>query len=253
MLTNNDILQIQSAIEHNSAGLRKVPGTLLKNNKGETVYTPPQHPQDIVDLMGNLEQFINDPSLSDWDPLTKMAVIHHQFESIHPFYDGNGRTGRVINILYLVLQGLLDSPILYLSRFINQNKEKYYTLLQQTRTTNQWESWILFILEGVELTAKSTTQLVKDMRELMGEYKQLMKKELPKIYSQELLNNLFKHPYTKIEFIQEDLQVSRQTASRYLNALVAVGLLSKEKVGTAHFYLNHALFELLQTMSGEKK
>lgn len=146
LLTSNNIIALQALLEENDAGFRKVPGTVLKNEQtGETVYMPPQDHANIVSLMSNLEHFINDASLSDIDPVIKMAIIHHQFESIHPFYDGNGRTGRIINILYLVKEGLLKLPILYLSRFINQNKAAYYNLLQQTRQTGQWESWILYI------------------------------------------------------------------------------------------------------------
>ena len=151
LLTNNDILEIQFHIEENRAGFRKLPGTALKNDQtGEVIYVPPQHPEEILNLMRNLEQFINDNQLADLDPLTKMAIIHHQFESIHPFYDGNGRTGRIINILYLVKQDLLSLPILYLSRFINQHKVDYYRLLQAVRTDNAWEDWVLYMLDGIE-------------------------------------------------------------------------------------------------------
>ncbi len=143
-ISSNHILAIQGMIEENRAGFRKLPGTSLMNEQtGEVVYTPPQTYDEIVELIGNLEQFINDDTLSDLDPLVKMAIIHHQFESIHPFYDGNGRTGRIINILYLVKEGLLQIPILYLSRYINQNEADYYRLLQAVRTDNEWESWVL--------------------------------------------------------------------------------------------------------------
>ncbi|HEX7413092.1 MAG TPA: Fic/DOC family N-terminal domain-containing protein, partial [Bacteroidia bacterium] len=199
ILSNNHILQIQSTIEDNDAGFRKLSGTALKNDKtGEVVYTPPQHPQEIIDLMSNLEKFINDNTLCDWDALVKMAVVHHQFESIHPFYDGNGRTGRIINILYLVKEGLLKIPILYLSRYINQNKADYYKLLQKVRTDNAWQDWVLFILNGVEQTALQTIQQIQGIKVLMQKHKQKLRTELPKIYSQDILNNIFRHPYTKI-------------------------------------------------------
>ncbi|HEX8530385.1 MAG TPA: Fic/DOC family N-terminal domain-containing protein, partial [Cytophagales bacterium] len=159
ILTNNHILKIQATIESSHAGFRKLPGTALKNDRtGEVVYTPPQHPDDIIAMMNNLEQFINDDALSDWDDLVKMAVIHHQFESIHPFYDGNGRTGRILNILYLVKQGLLQLPVLYLSRYINQHKADYYRLLQLVRNEGQWETWVLFMLTGVEQTSRQTIE-----------------------------------------------------------------------------------------------
>lgn len=245
ILTNNDIIKIQSVLEKNNAGFRKVPGTELKNaTTGKTVYTPPQDYQIIQNLMTNLEQFINDETISDFDPLVKMAIIHYQFESIHPFYDGNGRTGRIINVLYLVMNELLDLPILYLSRYIIENKGEYYRLLQEVRETDDWENWILYLLSGVEQIAKETIVLIGKIKDLILEYKNLLRDNY-KFYSQDLLNNLFKHPYTKIEFIENDLGVSRITASKYLNQLSNDGLLKKEKLGTGNYYINVKLIELL--------
>lgn len=195
--------------------------------------------------MSNLEQFINNDECCEWDDLVKMAVIHHQFESIHPFYDGNGRTGRVINVLYLIKQDLLTLPVLYLSRYINQHKQDYYRLLQSVREDQNWEPWLLFILEAVEQTSRQTIILIKDIKSLMQEYKIQLREQLPKIYSQDLLNNIFRHPYTKIEFVMTDLQVHRNTAAKYLDALLELGLLSKHKLGKDNFYLNEALFQLL--------
>ncbi|MDX8380120.1 MAG: Fic family protein, partial [Gallionella sp.] len=249
LLTNNDILAIQADIEQNQAGYRKQSGTALKNEQtGEVVYLPPQHPDDIIALMDDLEQFMNQQELCDWDPLVKMAVIHHQFESIHPFYDGNGRTGRVINILYLVQQGLLNTPILYLSRYINQHKADYYRLLQTTRETGDWSAWLLYMLDAVEQTAVQTTQLIVAIHQLMQQYKHDMRDKCPKIYSQDLLNNIFRHPYTKIDFVSYELQVNRKTASKYLNALVDMGLLSKHRLGKENYYLNDSLFALLMNV-----
>jgi Fic family protein len=246
LLTNAMILDMQAILEENSAGFRKVPGTALKNEQtGQLIYTPPQDANEIVRLMGNLEQFMNDDGLCDWDPLVKMAVIHHQFESIHPFYDGNGRTGRIINILYLVKQGLLDMPVLYLSRYINQNKASYYNLLQSTRSHRDWEPWLLYMLDGIETTSVQTTRLILEIRNLMQSHKHRLRSELPKIYSQDLLNNLFCHPYTKVEFIMNELQVHRNTATKYLEALIEIGLLSKHKIWKENFYLNDSLYELL--------
>jgi Fic family protein len=250
ILTSNYIVQIQQSIESNNAGFRKVPGTALKNDRtGQVVYTPPQHPDQIVELMNNLEAFINDDALCDWDDLVKMAVIHHQFESIHPFYDGNGRTGRIINILYLVKQGLLQLPVLYLSRYINQHKGEYYRLLQQVRTgnmetDNHWEEWLLFMLDGVEKTSYQTIALVQGIKSQMQTCKDRMRSQLPKIYSHELLNNLFRHPYTKIEFVMNDLQVTRQTASTYLKLLVDAGFLSLHRIRKENYYINDGLVEL---------
>jgi Fic family protein len=246
LLTNNHILEIQAIIEDNGAGFRKLPGTALKNDAtGEVIYWPPQEPQEVIELMANLEQFINNDGLCDWDPLTKMAVIHHQFESIHPFYDANGRTGRIINILYLVKQDLLKIPVLYLSRYINQNKSDYYRLLQAVRTENDWERWVLFMLDRVEQTSQQTIVLIEGIKRLMLFAKHKMRAELPKIYSQDLLNNLFRHPYTKIEFVVDELQITRKTAAKYLEETVSVGLLQKHRVAKENYYLNVGLYDLL--------
>lgn len=246
LLTSNQIIDIQTALEETRSGFRKLPGTSLKNAQtGEIIYTPPQSYKEIEDLMSNLEKFINDSDLCDWDPLVKMAVIHHQFESIHPFYDGNGRTGRIVNILYLVKENLLNLPILYLSRYINQNKATYYSLLQQTRNTGEWEPWILFILEAVMQTSLQTSSMVRGIKSLMMDFKVRIRTELPKIYSQDLINNLFKHPYTKIDFLIEELQVTRPTASRYLEQLVDLGLLDKIRIGKEYFFINKSLFQFL--------
>ena len=245
ILTNRDIIQIQEILVRNNAGFRKQTGTALKNaSTGETIYTPPQDFDTIINLMTNLIEFINNQELSDIDPLVKMAIIHFQFESIHPFYDGNGRTGRIINILYLILQGLLDTPILYLSRYIIKNKKAYYANLQNVRDNADWETWILFILDSIEVTAKETIILVMQIKELMATYKKLFRKNY-NFYSQELLNNLFKHPYTKIEFVLNEVNISRPTASHYLNTLVNDGILTKIKIGRSNYYINQALFDLL--------
>lgn len=249
-ITNNAIKKIQEILVGNSAGFRQQAGTKLKNDQtGEVIYTPPQNPGDILKFMGELEQFVNDNARCDYDDLIKMALIHHQFESIHPFYDGNGRTGRIINILYLVKQGLLDNPILYLSRYINQNKSQYYKLLQSVRDDKQWEPWLLFMLTAVEQTAKQTTYLITQIKQLMQKYKIEIKEKLPKIYSHELLNNLFKYPYTKIEFVITDLQVHRNTAQKYLDHLVEEGLISKHKIANENYYLNDALCHLLANVN----
>ncbi len=250
LLTVNDILAIQAEIEENNAGLRKLPGTALKNEQtGEVVYTPPQHPDEIIALMTNLERFINDDFSCDYDVLTKMAVIHHQFESIHPFYDGNGRTGRIINILYLVKQDLLGVPVLYLSRYINQTKADYYRLLQAVRENGNWEPWILYVLTGIEQTAIQATALIRGIGVLMQTTKQRLRSALPKIYSQDLINNLFRHPYTKIDLLMEELQVSRPTATRYLTEISQLGVLNKQKLGRESYYFNSGLIELLSNAS----
>lgn len=249
LLTNNHIIAIQNELEQNSAGFRKLPGTTLKNETtGEVIYTPPQGFETIQSLMENLEQYINNNDLCQLDPLTKMAIIHHQFESIHPFYDGNGRTGRIICILYLYAQKLLQLPVLYLSRYIIQNKDAYYRLLQDTRDTGDYEAWIIYMLLGIENTSRQTIQIIKNIREIMADYKLRIRRDLPKIYSQDLLNNLFRHPYTKIEFLQKDIRKSRLTATKYLEILTNEGFLEKQKFGRYNFYINMPLLNALTNL-----
>ena len=252
LLLNKQILAIQEVLLQNNAGFRRQMGTKLVNNAGETVYTPPQTQDEILALMTNLEKFINDTHFSDLDPLVKMAIIHYQFESIHPFYDGNGRTGRIINILYLVLQGLLDIPILYLSRYITQHKAEYYQVLQGVRDNNDWEALILYFLKGVEETAAETIGLITEIKNLMQDYKDRIKVDLPKIYSLELLNNLFRNPYTKIEFLQTDLGISRQTAANYLDSLAALKYTEKVKLGKQNYYFNIQLVAVLTNAQVKK-
>jgi len=238
------ILRVQEAVEQNNAGFRKVPGTVLMNQAtGTTVYEPPQDAVLIEKLMAALVEFIH--ADDDLDPLLRMAIAHHQFESIHPFYDGNGRTGRILNLLILQREGLLDLPVLYLSRYITSTKGRYYQLLQSTRETGNWVDWCVYLLKGVAVTAKSEIRLVKTLRGLMQATQQRLRDELPKIYSQELLNNLFRYPYTKIEFVEHDLGVSRITAAKHLDALAARGFVEKKKIGRTNFYINRPLFELL--------
>lgn len=259
ILTLNDIKRIQEVLEQNSAGFRTTPGTQLKRSSdGAVIYTPPQDGQRIVELMSNLEQFINDDELCSIDPLVKMAIIHHQFESIHPFYDGNGRTGRIVNILYLVTSGLLDLPILYLSRYITHNKAEYYERIQAIRNATgdnsaQWEAWILYMLRGVEQTAEETIALVKNIGKLMTEYKNIIRPAFGGKYSHELLNGLFYHPYTKIGHLERNMQVSRQTAAKYLDKLASLGLLQKERMGKENYSINTRLMELFLTFSGQQE
>jgi len=245
LLTNNTILEIQETLEKNKAGFRRLPGTSLKNSQtGEIIYMPPQDPVEIENLMASLEKFMNDPEISEYDVLVKMAIIHFQFESIHPFYDGNGRTGRIVNILYLIVAKLQDLPILYLSSYIIANKSDYYRLLQEVRDKNEWEAWLLYMIKGVEETATETIRIIKIMKGLMIDMKQDLRSRY-KFYSQDLLDNLFKHPYTKIEFVVKDLGVSRITAASYLNKMANDGILLKQKIGVGNYFVNIALFEIL--------
>ena len=245
LLLTRHIVDIQQELEGNVAGIRKQAGTVLKNQAtGEVIHTPPQEESTIRKLLDNLEQYIN--TNDEVDPLIKMAIIHYQFETIHPFYDGNGRTGRIINILYLVLNELLDLPILYLSSYVIKHKADYYRLLQEVRTKGSWEEWIIYMLEGIEQTATKQVQLINDIKELMDNTKQKLKSELPKIYSKDLLEVLFIHPYTKIDMLVDNLDLHRDTASKHLKAMEKIGILNSVQIKNTRFYINIKLFELLQ-------
>jgi len=241
-----DLLAIQSAIIENDAGLRKLPGTKLKNTQtGAIIYEPPQDLAEIENLISNFLEYFNRAEPHDLDPLVRMAILHYQFEVIHPFYDGNGRTGRILNLLFLVQHGLLDLPVLYLSRYILRNKAKYYSGLQAVREEGAWEDWVLYLLRGVEETSRETLVRVEKIRDLMQSLKQKLRSELPFLYSQDLLNNLFRHPYTKIDFLERDIDVTRQTATKYLEALTQSGVLRKIKAGRTNYYINDPLVAVL--------
>lgn len=252
LLTLNHMLSIQEALVQNLASFRKLPGTALKNNAGVVVYTPPQDHQEVQRLMGDLERFINGDIPFDADPLIKMSLIHHQFESIHPFYDGNGRTGRILNVLYLVKEELLDIPVLYLSSQIVRTKAEYYRLLQAVRDEDAWEAWVFYLLDTVEQTAIQTIQTIGAIKDALQDYKHRIRAR-HRFYSQDLINNLFTHPYTRIEFVERDLNVSRVTATRYLDKLADDGFLAKQKRGRSNYYINLALTAILMGQRGEGK
>jgi Fic family protein len=238
------ILTVQETIERNNAGIRKVPGTVLKNDlTGEVVYTPPQSHEEIKTLMHQLEHFINGSTAEDMDPLLRMALAHFQFECIHPFYDGNGRTGRILNILMLIQDGLLHLPVLYLSRYIILNRAMYYKLLRDTHVSGNFEPWLLYMLDAVETTAKENIQTITAIKALMLRFKKEIRDAGPRMYSQDLINSLFRHPYSKIGFIEKDLRVSRLTASRYLDKIKGLGLLHKRKIGRVNYYINQLLLD----------
>ena len=247
MITLNDIIKIQSIITQNSAGIRKQLGTVLKNEQsGEIIYTPPQSYDEILKLLNNLLLYINDDSLEDYDYLVKMALIHFQFESIHPFYDGNGRSGRILNVLYLVLKDLLELPVLYLSSYIIKHKSDYYRLLQEVRAKQNYNEWILYMLDAIEITANDTANLIENIEKLMQNTKSKVQKNLPKIYSKDLVEVLFLHPYTKIETLVDRLILTRQTASKYLKELDNIGILKEVKIGRNRYFINIELFEYLK-------
>ena len=252
LITNSDMIEMFQLLKGRNDGFRTSPGTELKNDRtGDTVYVPPQNPHEIVGLMRELELFINDDDACTLDPLIKMAIIHHQFESIHPFPDGNGRIGRILNVLYLTRTGLLDIPILYLSRYITRTKSEYYRLLQVVRDEGNWEIWLIYMLEGVASTARTTLEIVEGLRTLMADYKRRIRHELRKIYSQDLLNNLFRHPYTRIEYVMTDLGVSRPTATKYLDQLAGAGFVTKHQAGRNNYYINSPLLALFMRVSAE--
>lgn len=249
LLTLNTILEIQEQLECNRAGFRRLPGTALCDGAGQVVYEPPQDPNEVLRLMGKLERFLHDEPPFAADPLVKMALIHHQFESIHPFYDGNGRSGRILNVLYLVKERLLDIPVLYLSRHIVRTKPDYYRLLQAVRNDDAWEEWVLYMLEAVAGTASETIAIVQTIKHLLQETKRRVRDNY-KFYSQDLINNLFNHPCTRVEFVQRELGVSRLTATKYLDILAGDGVLQKRRVGRNNYYVNSPLFDLLSRNEG---
>ncbi len=245
LLLKRYIVDIQKELEQNDAGVRKQSGTNLANAKtGEVIFTPPQNFEDIEKLLANLEQYINEPN--DIDSLINMAIIHYQFETIHPFYDGNGRTGRIINILYLILNDLLDIPILYLSNYIIKHKADYYRLLQEVRTKDNWEEWIMYMLDGVEQTSLETIELIQDISSMMDKTKEIIKEKLPKLYSKDLIEILFNHPYTKIDFLVNGLGLHRETASKYLKEIESIGILKSIKIGRGKYFINVELFDRLR-------
>jgi len=244
-LSTNAIVAIQKILEENNAGIRKLPGTALRNaTTNKIIYTPPDDHETILQLMSNLEDYLNEQN--DISPLIRMAIQHYQFESIHPFYDGNGRTGRIINILHIMLNGLLESPILYLSNYIIKNKSDYYRLLQEVRTKNKWEEWILYMLKGVEETSYEAITQIKDIQALFVEIRETIKAKSPKVYSKELIEILFEHPYCKSEILTTRMKISRITAAKYLKQLQEIGVLKSKKVWKETLYINTKLFDLLK-------
>lgn len=252
IITNRSLIEQFQMLKGIDGGFRSTGGTVLQGNDNTIVYVPPQVPDNIVRHMSALERFINDDASCSLDPLIKMAIIHHQFESIHPFPDGNGRIGRMLNVLYLTRTGLLDIPILYLSRYINENKSDYYRLLQQVRdagtiegSAKAWEKWVVYLLNAVAETSQTTLAIVSGIRDQMATMKLGIRDgELRKIYSQDLINNLFRHPYTRVEYVEDELSVSRNTATKYLDQLSHHGFLIKHREGRNNYYINQSLVDL---------
>ena len=241
----NDIVSIQQQLVDNTAGIRSVPGTVLKNDTtGEVVYTPPQDKAEITELLTNFIKHYNQQD--DLSPLINLAILHFQFESIHPFYDGNGRTGRILNILYLMLNELIDVPILYLSSYIIDNKAEYYRLLNQTNKLGKWEEWIIFMLKAVESPSKNKITKITNIKNQLDLTIIKVQEKAPKVYRKELVELLFEQPYSKIEFVVNKLGVERKAASRYLKELESIGVLKSQKVGRETLYVNKELIEILK-------
>ena len=236
--------EIVQIITQNASGVRRVPGTAIVNDSTKaTIYTPPEGEKVIRDKLGALEEFLH--GTDDIDPLVKMAALHYQFEAIHPFSDGNGRTGRILNILYLISVGLLDVPVLYLSRYVMEHKSDYYIGLRQVTEQNAWENWTLFMLRGIEETALVTHQRIQSIRALMQQTSHKVREELPKVYSKDLMEVLFAQPYCKIRFLEQSGIAKRDAASKYLRQLSQIGVLSPVPIGRDIYYLNKPFFDLL--------
>ena len=246
ILKLKDLLHLQEMIVENDAGIRSIPGTVLRNYKtGEVVYTPPQDKKEIQDLLANFLDHFNRTD-TDTSPLVNLAILHHQFESIHPFYDGNGRTGRILNILYLIMNQQLDLPILYLSSFIIDHKEDYHRLLNKTNAHTTWEDWIIFMLKAVEETARNTIQKISNIGDLLEETIHFTRENAPKIYRKELIELLFEQPYSKIDFVTQRIGLERKAAARHLKKMKEIGVLESIKVGRETIYINRKLLEVLK-------
>ncbi|WP_072395961.1 Fic family protein [Hyphomicrobium sp. CS1GBMeth3] len=248
-LTTNTAIEVCRAIKDVDLDLRRTSGTNLRNQNGRVIYTPPEGEDVLRDKMTDWERFIHDES--DLDPLIKMAIAHYQFEAIHPFPDGNGRTGRVLNILFLIEKGLLDLPILYLSRFINDRRSDYYKLLLEVTTEQAWEPWILYMLNAVEDMATWTRGKIWAIKALMHDTVRYVQVALPKVYKRELVELLFVQPYVRIGDLVEAGLGTRKTAAGHLNQLIAAGVLREERDGRDKLFINIRFFELLMNDSNE--
>ncbi|OGU80056.1 MAG: addiction module protein [Ignavibacteria bacterium RBG_16_35_7] len=245
ILTTNLFISIMRIIKENQSGIRNLPGTQLKNPAtGQVIYTPPEGEEIIREKLKALGGFINLDD--DIDPLIKLALIHYQFEAIHPFYDGNGRTGRIILLLYLKLFGLMDLPALYLSNYILKNKSAYYINLRNVTESNDWESWILYILDMIEVSSKNGRHRIERIEKLMKSMGEKIQKKLPRVYSKDLLEILFRLPYTKRNFIENAGLGNIKTAGYYLKSLEQKGFLKSVIVGKEKLYLNTQLMEILK-------
>ena len=243
-ITTNLCVKIVQCIKRNNSSIRNTPGTTLSNNQGEVIYTPPSGEHIIREKLANLEKFINEDETID--PLIKMAILHYQFEAIHPFTDGNGRTGRILLLLYLKLSGLLDTPAIYLSEYIIKNKTEYYRCLRDVTEKNDWEDYILFMLDMIEETANKGLKRLNKITVVMEDTAIEIKNKLPKVYSKDLIEILFRLPYTKRQHLIDENIGNLKTVGNYLIALEENGFLKSEKVGKEKLYLNQRLLKILE-------
>lgn len=242
-LSTNLFVEIVRIIRDVDVDVRRVPGTHIAKSSGEVIYTPPVGESLIREKLANLERFMHEAE--EIDPLIRMAVMHYQFEAIHPFTDGNGRTGRILNILFLVEQGLLDLPVLYLSHAIIRSKDRYYEGLRRVTAEGAWADWVLYMLEALRETADETRQRILRIRGLMESVSDKIRAESPGTHSKELVELIFTHPYCKIRFLEVAGIAKRQTASKYLKELERIGILEGVKVGREVYYVNSGLMEVL--------
>lgn len=244
IMSTNLFTELAQIINNDNRDIRDLPGTKIANAQQEVIYTPPEGESLIRAKLANLEKFIHEED--DTDPLIKLAIIHYQFEAIHPFFDGNGRVGRIINILYLLQQKLLDTPVLFLSRYFIKNKKGYYNGLKNVTEKGDWESWIMYTLEAIEHTANHTVEKIQSIKQLMEKFINVIRNNQPKIYSKDLVEALFIQPYCRIASIVEASIVKRQTASEYLRKIEALGLIEKVKTDREATYSNPELLAILR-------
>ncbi len=242
-ISTNLFIELVKIIKGSDIGIRRIPGTKIANSSGEVLYTSPEGESVIRYKLSNLEHFIH--ADNGIDALIKLAIMHYQFEAIHPFVDGNGRTGRVINILFLAEKGLLDKPILFLSHYILRTKQAYYEGLRRVTEDGAWSDWVLYMLEAIRTTAFETQERVTKILEAIEVAKKTVQTQAPKIYSRDLIDVIFRHPYCKARFLEEAGLAKRQTAALYLQTLEDIDLLESVKVGTAKYYVNKTLTQIL--------
>ena len=257
-LSTNIFISIAQKIKQNSAGIRTIPGTVLKNpSTGEIIYVPPSGEEVIRDKLKNLEDFLYLPQYAEIDPLIKLAVMHYQFEAIHPFADGNGRAGRIINILWLVQEKLLNRPVLFLSKYFLNHREEYYNGLRDVTLHGEWEKWILYILDAVEQTARNTAELIDRIITACKSCKNELQTYFPKIYSLDLVETIFSSPYFRMEnYLQKNSTISRQTASKYLHLLcepykrtdnATAQILKVYRQGRENIFFNQMMLDILSS------